>query len=98
MKLGYFWRFEIPIGICPSGHEWEELCSTAQVLGGGGGGEGALVSICSFILKLVPSTKMVSAWWRRRSSTAEVMVLSLLKMEGHCLKALLVVNTMEPRS
>ncbi len=21
MKLGYFWRFEIPVGIYPSGHE-----------------------------------------------------------------------------
>ena len=33
-----------------------------------------------------------------RSSTAEVRVLSLLKIEDHCLKALLVVNTMEPHS
>src|SRR5438874_2230855 len=28
----------------------------------------------------------VSAWWRSRSRTAEVMVLSLLKIEAHCLQ------------
>jgi hypothetical protein len=39
-----------------------------------------------------------SAWWSRRSSKAEVRVLSLLKTSGHCLKARLVVMTVEPRS
>jgi len=41
---------------------------------------------------------MVSAWCRRRSRTAEAMVLSLLKMAAHCLKGLFVVKMMEPRS
>jgi hypothetical protein len=36
--------------------------------------------------KLEPSMMTVSAWWRRRSRTAEVMVESPLKMEDHCLK------------
>ena len=56
------------------------------------------VSTRSFIRELVPSIRTISAWWRRRFRTAEVMVLSPLKIEGHCLKALLVVSTMEPRS
>jgi len=34
----------------------------------------------------VPSMTTVSAWWSSRSRTAEVMVLSLLKMEAHCLE------------
>lgn len=52
----------------------------------------------SFMGKLSPSMRTVSAWWRRRSRTAEVMEESPLKMEGHCLNALLVVRLMEPRS
>src|SRR5208282_4579713 len=56
------------------------------------------VWIWSFLRKLVPSMITVSAWWRSLSKTAEAMVLSLLKMLAHCLKGLLVVNTMEPRS
>ena len=54
--------------------------------------------IWSFMRKLVPSMITVWTWWRRRSSMAVVMVLSLLKMLGHCLKGLLVVSRMEPRS
>ena len=39
--------------------------------------------LASFIRKLLPSMTTVSAWCRRRSSTAEVSVASLLKISGH---------------
>ena len=49
-------------------------------------------------LLLCRAMTMVWAWCKNRSSTAEAMELSLLKIEGFCWKGLLVVSTMEPCS
>jgi len=43
----------------------------------------------------VPTVRTVSAWCSRRSSSAEVRVLSLLKISGHFLKARLEIRIME---
>ena len=40
----------------------------------------------------------VSAWWSRRSRTAEVRVASWLKISGQCLNTRFVVIAIEPRS
>lgn len=40
----------------------------------------------------------VSQWCKSRSRTADVRILSLLKMLGQSLKALLVVSRIAPRS
>ena len=58
----------------------------------------AQASIWSLVRKLRPSIDTVSAWWSRRSSSAEVSVLSPLKMPAHWLYTRFVVIRVAPRS